>query len=57
MYVTKWPQTVCFPVFLCLTLTVNQSPWLQLGLLNLQNISTGRSLSAYLLLSVPVVLT
>ena len=42
--------------FLCLTLIVNQSPWLQLGLLNPQNISTGRSLSVYLLLSVPVVL-
>ena len=42
--------------FLCLTLIVNQSPWLQLGLLNPQYISTGRSLSVYLLLPVPVVL-
>ena len=47
---------LCFSMFLCLTLIVNLSPWLQLGLLNPQNISTGRSLSVYLLLSVPVVL-
>ena len=56
MYVTKWSQTVCFSMFLCLTLIVNLSPWLQLELLNPQNTSTGRSLSVYLLLSVPVVL-